>query len=162
MFNYEKRLEYPIHIKETNPKLAKAIITQYGGPYTGKLQLLFSKFCSVNANKVLEVYTIHTSELLAIKTKNLIIITGKLIIKYEIASNNGWLFNIVDNAELFSDSNMQVVYLPKYSGGYAQVAFKKTLDNNSKNVLQCTTAYSGDPITAGEEVIVNIVFATKS
>lgn len=52
MFNYEKRLEYPIHIKETNPKLAKAIITQYGGPYTGKLQLLFSKFCSVNANKI--------------------------------------------------------------------------------------------------------------
>ena len=32
MFSYEKRLEYPIHIKETNPKLAKAIITQYGGP----------------------------------------------------------------------------------------------------------------------------------
>ena len=32
MFNYEKRLEYPIHIKETNPALAKAIITQYGGP----------------------------------------------------------------------------------------------------------------------------------
>lgn len=32
MFNYEKRLEYPIHIKETNPKLAQAIITQYGGP----------------------------------------------------------------------------------------------------------------------------------
>jgi spore coat protein JC len=32
MFNYEKRLEYPINIKETNPKLAKAIITQYGGP----------------------------------------------------------------------------------------------------------------------------------
>lgn len=37
MFSYEKRLEYPIRIKETNPKLAKAIISQYGGPYTGKL-----------------------------------------------------------------------------------------------------------------------------
>ncbi|MCI9681830.1 MAG: hypothetical protein HFI26_10630 [Lachnospiraceae bacterium] len=37
MFNYEKRLEYPIHIKETNPKLAKAIITQYGGPRPEKL-----------------------------------------------------------------------------------------------------------------------------
>ncbi len=36
MFNYEKRLEYPIHIKETNPKLAQAIITQYGGPRTEK------------------------------------------------------------------------------------------------------------------------------
>ena len=117
---------------------------------------------SLNASKVLEVYTLHTSELLAIKTKNLIIITGKLITKYEIESNNGWLFNIVDNTELFSDNNMQVVYLPKYSGGYAQVAFKKVLDNNSKNVLQCNTAYSGDPITAGEDVIVNIVFATKS
>lgn len=32
MFNYEKRLEYPVHIRETNPKLAQAIITQYGGP----------------------------------------------------------------------------------------------------------------------------------
>lgn len=36
MFNYEKRLEYPINIKETNAKLAKAIITQYGGPYSKK------------------------------------------------------------------------------------------------------------------------------
>lgn len=32
MFNYEKRLQYPINIKETNAKLAKNIITQYGGP----------------------------------------------------------------------------------------------------------------------------------
>jgi spore coat protein JC len=32
MFVYEKRLQYPIKIKQTNPKLAKIIITQYGGP----------------------------------------------------------------------------------------------------------------------------------
>lgn len=32
MFVYEKRLEYPIKIKQTNPKLAKIIIAQYGGP----------------------------------------------------------------------------------------------------------------------------------
>ena len=32
MFVYEKKLEYPINIKQTNPKLAKIIITQYGGP----------------------------------------------------------------------------------------------------------------------------------
>ena len=32
MFVYEKRLQYPIKIKQTNPKLAKLIITQYGGP----------------------------------------------------------------------------------------------------------------------------------
>ena len=32
MFVYEKRLQYPVNIKQTNPKLAKIIITQYGGP----------------------------------------------------------------------------------------------------------------------------------
>lgn len=33
MFVYEKRLQYPINIKNPNPKLAKIIITQYGGPH---------------------------------------------------------------------------------------------------------------------------------
>lgn len=32
MFVYEKKLQYPVNIKTTNPKLAKIIITQYGGP----------------------------------------------------------------------------------------------------------------------------------
>lgn len=32
MFNYEKRLQYPVKIKNTNPALAKFIISQYGGP----------------------------------------------------------------------------------------------------------------------------------
>ncbi|MBR6646539.1 MAG: manganese catalase family protein [Clostridia bacterium] len=32
MFQYEKRLQYPVNIKNPNPKLAKIIITQYGGP----------------------------------------------------------------------------------------------------------------------------------
>lgn len=32
MFKYNKFLEYPIHIKNPNPRLANIIITQYGGP----------------------------------------------------------------------------------------------------------------------------------
>ena len=32
MFVYEKKLQYPIRIKRPNPKLAAAIISQYGGP----------------------------------------------------------------------------------------------------------------------------------
>ena len=32
MFMYEKKLQYPVNIKTPNPKLAKIIITQYGGP----------------------------------------------------------------------------------------------------------------------------------
>ncbi|MBQ8184129.1 MAG: manganese catalase family protein, partial [Clostridia bacterium] len=32
MFCYEKKLQYPVNIKNPNPKLAQIIITQYGGP----------------------------------------------------------------------------------------------------------------------------------
>ena len=33
MFVYEKKLQYPVNIKNTNPKLAALIISQYGGPH---------------------------------------------------------------------------------------------------------------------------------
>lgn len=33
MFVYEKKLQYPVKIKNPNPKLAAAIISQYGGPH---------------------------------------------------------------------------------------------------------------------------------
>ena len=32
MFVYEKKLQYPVKIKNTNPKLAAVIISQSGGP----------------------------------------------------------------------------------------------------------------------------------
>ena len=32
MFVYEKKLQYPVKIRNPNPKLAMAIISQYGGP----------------------------------------------------------------------------------------------------------------------------------
>ena len=32
MFVYEKKLEYPVRIRNTNPALAKFICSQYGGP----------------------------------------------------------------------------------------------------------------------------------
>ena len=32
MFIYSKKLQYPVKIKNPNPKLAKIILTQYGGP----------------------------------------------------------------------------------------------------------------------------------
>ena len=33
MWVYEKKLQYPIKIKNPNPALAKLIISQYGGPH---------------------------------------------------------------------------------------------------------------------------------
>lgn len=32
MFAYQKKLQYPIKIDKTNPRLASFIISQYGGP----------------------------------------------------------------------------------------------------------------------------------
>ena len=32
MWQYEKKLQYPVNIKNPNPKLAQVIISQYGGP----------------------------------------------------------------------------------------------------------------------------------
>lgn len=36
MWTYERRLEYPVNITKTNAKLAKVIITQFGGLYCRK------------------------------------------------------------------------------------------------------------------------------
>ena len=32
MWNYEKRLQYPVNISNPNPKLAQLIISPFGGP----------------------------------------------------------------------------------------------------------------------------------
>ena len=32
MWNYEKRLQYPVNIPNPNPKLSQLIISQFGGP----------------------------------------------------------------------------------------------------------------------------------
>lgn len=32
MFQYSKKLQYPVKIRRPNPNLAKIILTQYGGP----------------------------------------------------------------------------------------------------------------------------------
>ena len=37
MWNYEKRLQYPVNIKEPNPKMAQFIISQYGGLYASNI-----------------------------------------------------------------------------------------------------------------------------
>ncbi|MDE6671318.1 MAG: manganese catalase family protein [Ruminococcus sp.] len=39
MWQYEKKLQYPVNIKNPNPKLAKFIITQLGGTYSRKIHL---------------------------------------------------------------------------------------------------------------------------
>lgn len=33
MWKYDKKLQYPVNIKNPDPQMAKFIISQYGGPY---------------------------------------------------------------------------------------------------------------------------------
>ena len=42
MWNYEKRLQYPVKISKTNPKLAQIIITQFGGPNCSNLYTFYT------------------------------------------------------------------------------------------------------------------------
>lgn len=39
MWNYEKRLQYPVNIKTPNAKLAQFIMSQYGGRYISTLSV---------------------------------------------------------------------------------------------------------------------------
>ena len=54
MWTYERRLEYPIKIKNPNPALAKFIISQYGGPHgeLGASLRYLSQRCSMPYREV--------------------------------------------------------------------------------------------------------------
>ena len=59
MWNYEKRLAYPINIKRTDAAMAKAIISQFGGPdgETGAAMRYLSQRFSMPYRPVMGVLT---------------------------------------------------------------------------------------------------------
>jgi len=66
MWVYEKKLEYPIKIKNSNPKLAKVIITQYGGPdgeLAASIRYLSQRFSMVTPQARAILNDIGTEEL---------------------------------------------------------------------------------------------------
>ena len=66
MFSYEKKLQYPVRIKNPNPKLAKIIITQYGGPdgeLGASLRYLSQRFSMPYAQVKAALTDIGTEEL---------------------------------------------------------------------------------------------------
>ena len=66
MWIYEKRLQFPVNIKETNAQLAQAIISQYGGPdgEMGASMRYLSQRYAMPDNKVKAILTdIGTEEL---------------------------------------------------------------------------------------------------
>jgi len=72
MWVYEKKLEYPVKIKNPNPRMAKYIITQYGGPdgeLAASLRYLSQRFSmpTNEARAILNDIGISFSKLLTIK-----------------------------------------------------------------------------------------------
>lgn len=66
MFCYEKRLQYPVNIKRTNPKLAMDIISQFGGPdgeLAASMRYLSQKFSFKNPRVAGLLNDIGTEEL---------------------------------------------------------------------------------------------------
>jgi spore coat protein JC len=66
MWNYNKTLQYPIKIKNTNPRLAKCIISQYGGPdgeLGASLRYLSQRFAMPDQKAKATLNDIGTEEL---------------------------------------------------------------------------------------------------
>lgn len=66
MFQYEKKLQYPVNIKTPNPKLAQLIITQLGGPdgeLGASLRYLNQRFAAPYAQAKAVLTDIGTEEL---------------------------------------------------------------------------------------------------
>lgn len=66
MWVYEKKLEYPVKIKTPNPKLAKIIIAQYGGPdgeLGAALRYLSQRFTMITPQAIATLNDVGTEEL---------------------------------------------------------------------------------------------------
>lgn len=66
MWMYDKKLEYPIKIKNPDPRMAKLIITQYGGPdgeLGASLRYLSQRFSMVTPEAKAILNDIGTEEL---------------------------------------------------------------------------------------------------
>jgi spore coat protein JC len=66
MWSYEKKIQYPVNIKNPNPKLAKLIITQFGGPdgELGAAMRYLSQRYSMPYNEAIGILTdVGTEEL---------------------------------------------------------------------------------------------------
>lgn len=66
MWTYDKFLEYPVKIKNPSPKMAKVIITQYGGPdgeLAASLRYLSQRFTMITPQAIATCNDIGTEEL---------------------------------------------------------------------------------------------------
>ena len=66
MWNYEKRLQFPVNIKKPDARTAKVIISQYGGPdgeMSASMRYLSQRFAMTNRVAMGTLTDIGTEEL---------------------------------------------------------------------------------------------------
>ena len=66
MFQYEKKLQYPVKIKNPNPRYAQIIISQYGGPdgeIGASMRYLSQRFTMPNRMAMAVLNDVGTEEL---------------------------------------------------------------------------------------------------
>lgn len=66
MWNYEKRLEYPVNIKTPNAKIAQIILSQYGGPdgeLGASMRYLSQRYTASNRTVMAVLTDVGTEEL---------------------------------------------------------------------------------------------------
>ncbi len=76
MWNYEKRLEFPVNIKNPNAKLAQAIISQFGGPdgeLGASMRYLSQRYTMPNRNCMGTLTDIGTEELAHLEMVSVIV-----------------------------------------------------------------------------------------
>lgn len=104
MWNYEKRLEYPVRITKPNAKIAQIIMSQYGGPdgEMGASMRYLSQRYSMPDRRVVGVLTdVGTEELVQRRWKwsDILDFQGEQVL--HIASDPSFGFHMVHIDDLF-------------------------------------------------------------
>ena len=101
MWNYEKRLEYPVNITTPNPKIAQIIMSQYGGPdgeMGASMRYLSQRFTAPNRIVAGVLNDVGTEELAHLEMVSTIVhqLTANLTV--EEIENQGFADYYVDHA----------------------------------------------------------------
>lgn len=100
MWNYEKRLQYPINIKTPNAKIAQVIMSQYGGPdgeMSASLRYLSQRFTMKNRVAMGVLNDIGTEELAHLEMVSTIVHQLTRNLSMEEIENSGFANYYVDH-----------------------------------------------------------------
>lgn len=100
MWNYEKRLEYPVNITTPNPKIAQIIMSQYGGPdgeMGASMRYLSQRFTAPNRIVAGVLNDVGTEELAHLEMVSTIVHQLTCDLSLEEIQNSGFANYYVDH-----------------------------------------------------------------